>query len=160
MQKYKIDLSLNLTQQEINLLLGFFALQEKGFATAGKKLSSSSKKNRLIFNVKQIGVNEIDLIQFIVETTSLYFKIKKGTSETKAKQINHFFARVITNLSTKVIGEKIGEVSHATVLHSLKMVKYYYSTDPLYQKNIEGIKTLLKSRGFKIDDYKYNEMIE
>jgi len=72
-------------------------------------------------------------------------KIKTRHPDIKEpRQIAQYLAKKYTKYSWRIIGEKIGEQAHATVINSCKRIKDLIFTDKDLRKDIETIEKTLK----------------
>jgi len=95
-------------------------------------------------NVQTSTFDNIDKrIEGIIKKISDYTEIpedeirtrrNKRQKLTEARQIGHYLARKFKCGSFAEIGYEIGRKDHATVIHSIKMVKRYLKTDKLFKK--------------------------
>ncbi len=67
----------------------------------------------------------------------------RRTEIREPRQICHFFAKELTNLTMQRIGDLIGHKDHATVIHSCKTVLNLMETDREYRERIKRIENRL-----------------
>ena len=72
-----------------------------------------------------------------------YDKKSRLPKYVKARQIAHFFSRLLTDLSTTQIGQSIGNKDHSTIIHSIKTVNNLRSVDKCYDAEIKEIERRL-----------------
>jgi len=132
--------------------------------------SSTIENQSEIFNQHDILVNEYnslisdvskfkniynDLnISFIKKTVAFYFGMNTEVLDAKtrkreivqARQIAMYFCKHETKNSLSVIGEKIGNKDHATVLHACKTVSNLVETDKIFRQFVKDIGNLLKQK--------------
>ena len=78
-------------------------------------------------------INIDSIISIVIYVTnvnkSLWHRKSRQHDLVLSRQLMHFFAKKYTKLTLEKIGEKIGNKDHATVLHSIKVIENYLSTD-------------------------------
>jgi chromosomal replication initiator protein len=60
------------------------------------------------------------------------------------RQVSHFFLKKLTKLSLDQIGEKAGNMHHATVLHGIRTVQNHIDCDKSVKKMIEELEGKLR----------------
>jgi chromosomal replication initiation ATPase DnaA len=92
-------------------------------------------------------VGTIDTIDGILKEVSEYSRIsvdeicKKSRKRTivESRQVAHFMAKSRTSESLVGIADKIGQMNHATIIHSCKTVKNLFETSPEYRTRWMGL---------------------
>jgi chromosomal replication initiation ATPase DnaA len=101
-----------------------------------------------------ISINENDLCIMIIEIVGQYFKLdpmyyrvanKKGFL-VEARQIAIYFVSIYTKNSLESIAKLFNRKAHATILHSIKVVKSHYATERVYKLTVENIKNLIDEK--------------
>ena len=101
-------------------------------------------------------------IPFIKETVVNYFNIPNGSIDLKtrsgeikeSRQIAHYLARKLTTHSLKEIGYQIGQLDHATVLHSYKTVQNFVNIEKDFRLNVCEIERILLAPETQIEQNK------
>jgi len=105
----------------------------------------------VVYGISTRQNQEID-IDFIKKTVSDYFKIDTALIVSKsrkqeialARHMAIYFAKLLTPMSLKSIGNKFGNRDHSTVLHSCKTIDNYIETDPKVKSSYENILAILR----------------
>ncbi len=90
-------------------------------------------------------------LEYLIEVISGYYGVNQillqlNTNKreiVEPRQVIHYYARLLTKVTTKEIGLKVGGRDHATVLHSVKVVDNLMETNKAFQRNIRNINLLL-----------------
>lgn len=93
--------------------------------------------------------NPDEIIKYIINEICNEYSIKPEDIQKNTRKIEileprqkaMYFAKMYTKLTTKQIGEKIGQKNHSTVLHSCKTVNNLMDSDPKYREKIESLKS-------------------
>jgi chromosomal replication initiator protein len=92
-------------------------------------------------------------IKMIQEVVCCYFNLKEELIQTnsrkreivQARQITMYFAKILTDSSYAHIGKVVGNKDHATVHHSIKLVKEQMEISKSFRSTMEVIEGCLKS---------------
>ena len=105
-------------------------------------------KNYISEKQKIIHMDEI--ISAVAQLYGLKPSDLKGPSRkgplARARQIAMYLARELTNLSTSVIGQDLGDRHHTTVLHGHSEILEAKAQDPLLQNHLKQLEDLLINR--------------
>lgn len=77
-----------------------------------------------------------------IDPDLLQSKRRKGPL-VKTRQVIHYFLRAKTNKSHAIIAAEIGNLDHATCIHSIKTVNNLMETDKKVKKEIEELEGIL-----------------
>ncbi len=114
-----------------------------------KSLSLNETKNLIKNNIKP---KKTVAIKDIVKTIAEYYQLEENTiydktrrkEIVKARQVIMYVLREDFNISYPLIGQKLGDRDHTTVIHSHLKIKDDLKTDPSLLQEIEKIRILLK----------------
>jgi len=141
----KIDNYIN-SLEEKSLSLYEKSLIKKGYQYS-ENMHRIREKIRLFKYVSRRKINTDVILkkvsnEFCIPISSIHLRTRKREI-VEPRQIAHYLARKYTMLSCEDIGEKIGGVDHATVLHSCKTVNNLIDTDKHFRNKINKIETKL-----------------
>jgi len=114
-----------------------------------KALSLSDVKNLIKNNIKpkkNVAVKDIVKVvaeQYGISEDSVYEKTRRKEI-VKARQVAMYILREDFNISYPLIGQKMGNRDHTTVIHSHLKIKDDLKTDPSLLQEIEKIRVMLK----------------
>jgi chromosomal replication initiator protein len=114
-----------------------------------KALSLSDVKNLIRNNIKpkkNVAVKDIVKVvaeQYGISEDSVYEKTRRKEI-VKARQVAMYILREDFNISYPLIGQKMGNRDHTTVIHSHLKIKDDLKTDPSLLQEIEKIRVMLK----------------
>ena len=91
------------------------------------------------------GVTSRRIKLLVAEFYKVRASIKTRLREVvQLRQLAHFFSKKLTKDSLTTIGAEIGQVDHATVLHSCKTVNNIYETDVRYRNQVDELEQFIK----------------
>jgi chromosomal replication initiator protein len=107
---------------------------------------------QLFEHLKTTSANKEPSLDYIKQVVCEYFNIPVDYLDLKTnkrdfvepRQAAHFIARKMTTNSLSIIGQKIGNKDHATILHSCKTISNLMETDKQFRHKIELIENRLK----------------
>jgi chromosomal replication initiator protein len=114
-----------------------------------KSLSLSEVKSLIKNNIKpkkNVAVKDIVKVvaeQYGIPEDSVYEKTRRKEI-VKARQVAMYILREDFNISYPLIGQKMGNRDHTTVIHSHLKIKEDLKTDPSLLQEIEKIRVMLK----------------
>jgi len=114
-----------------------------------KSLSLSEVKSLIKNNIKpkkNVAVKDIVKVvaeQYGIPEDSVYEKTRRKEI-VKARQVAMYILREDFNISYPLIGQKMGNRDHTTVIHSHLKIKKDLKTDPSLLQEIEKIRVMLK----------------
>lgn len=114
-----------------------------------KSLSLSEVKSLIKNNIKpKKNVDVKDIVKVVAEQygipeDSVYEKTRRKEI-VKARQVAMYILREDFNISYPLIGQKMGNRDHTTVIHSHLKIKEDLKTDPSLLQEIEKIRVMLK----------------
>jgi len=114
-----------------------------------KALSLSDVKNLIKNNIKpkkNVAVKDIVKVvaeQYGIPEESVYEKTRRKEI-VRARQVAMYILREDFNISYPLIGQKMGDRDHTTVIHSHLKIKDDLKTDPSLLQEIEKIRVMLK----------------
>ncbi len=114
-----------------------------------KALNLSDVKNLIKNNIKpkkNVAVKDIVKVvaeQYGISEDSVYEKTRRKEI-VKARQVAMYILREDFNISYPLIGQKMGNRDHTTVIHSHLKIKDDLKTDPSLLQEIEKIRVMLK----------------
>lgn len=114
-----------------------------------KTLNLSDVKNLIKNNIKpkkNVAVKDIVKVvaeQYGISEDSVYEKTRRKEI-VKARQVAMYILREDFNISYPLIGQKMGNRDHTTVIHSHLKIKDDLKTDPSLLQEIEKIRVMLK----------------
>ena len=98
---------------------------------------AAGQKYKIIHGQASLGFgyidNRYDLLNNIIDIVSIHYNVDRGMMLAKTRkepfviyrQITHYLARKYTTLDLGDIGRMVGNVTHATVINSIKVVPKY-----------------------------------
>ena len=106
-------------------------------------------KNLIKNNIKpKKNVSITDVVKVIAEqynlTESVIYEKTRRKEVVRARQVAMFVLREDFNVSYPLIGQKMGDRDHTTVIHSHLKIKEDLKTDPSLLQEIEKIRIMLK----------------
>lgn len=106
-------------------------------------------KNLIKNNIKpKKNVSVTDVVKVIAEqynlTETVIYEKTRRKEVVRARQVAMFILREDFNVSYPLIGQKMGDRDHTTVIHSHLKVKEDLKTDPSLLQEIEKIRIMLK----------------
>ena len=107
-------------------------------------------RHKIFYGQVYIGAkieSSVETIDIIIKTVCEFYKINMSIvlSQTrkqpycKYRQIILFLARKYTKISLKDIGDQVGSVDHATVIHAIKTISGYMTHDKRLVNQISDI---------------------
>ncbi len=114
-----------------------------------KALNLSDVKNLIKNNIKpkkNVAVKDIVKVvaeQYGISEESVYEKTRRKEI-VRARQVAMYILREDFNISYPLIGQKMGDRDHTTVIHSHLKIKDDLKTDPSLLQEIEKIRVMLK----------------
>lgn len=138
-------------------LLNYAALQRNEIYAIHMLMPCLSSIESLSQLMSPTAANIRRVIVDLYSLRSDEFEINLSNEATirEARQMAHFFSRMLTDLSLSEIGENFGNRNHATVMHSLKTISNEYDVSPDIQDKIDYI-----CRYFSISEYRLIEFID
>lgn len=92
---------------------------------------------------------------YSIERDEFEINLSREDGIREARQMAHFFTRMLTDLSLSETGESFGKRNHATVMHSMKVIADEYDVSQSVQDKINYI-----CRYFGVTEYRLSEFID
>lgn len=114
-----------------------------------KPLTITDVKNLIRNNIKpKKNVAIVDIVKVIAEhyglSDSVIYDKTRRKEIVRARQVAMYILREDFNISYPLIGQKLGDRDHTTVIHSHLKIKDDLKTDPSLLQEIEKIRIMLK----------------
>jgi len=114
-----------------------------------RALSFTEVKTLIKNNIKpKKNVSVKDIVKIIASyydiTEAVIYEKTRRKEVVRARQVAMYLLREDFNISYPLIGQKLGDMDHSTVIHSHLKVKKDLKTDPLLLQEIEKIRIMFK----------------